>query len=119
MVVTQATNGSTGLSMDVIISGEVPRNPSELINSDRMRDLIGQVEKRYDLVVIDTSPVGIVADAIPLMSEASAVIIVSRVGRITSVEADALRDQLRRIDAPAFGLVANFAGTRDKGYGYY
>ena len=119
VAVTQATNGSTGLSMDVILSGEVPRNPSELINSDRMRDLIGAVEKRYDLVVIDTSPVGIVADAIPLMSEASAVIIVSRVGRITSVEADALRDQLQRIDAPAFGLVANFAGTRDKGYGYY
>lgn len=119
VAVTQATNGSTGLSMDVIISGDVPRNPSELMNSERMRSLIGAAEERYDLVVIDTSPVGIVADAIPLMSEASAVIIVSRVGRITSVEADALRDQLQRIDAPAFGLVANFAGTRDKGYGYY
>ena len=84
-----------------------------------MRKLIGEAEGKYDLVVIDTSPVGIVADAIPLMSEASAVIIVSRVGRITSVEASALRDQLERIDAPAFGLVANFAGARDKGYGYY
>ena len=117
--VTQATNGSAGLTMDVVVSGAIPGNPSELINSERMRKLIGEAEGKYDLVVIDTSPVGIVADAIPLMSEASAVIIVSRVGRITSVEASALRDQLERIDAPAFGLVANFAGARDKGSGYY
>jgi capsular exopolysaccharide synthesis family protein len=117
--VTQASNGSAPLGMDVVLSGEIPRNPSALINSERMRSLIGEAEAAYDLVVIDTSPVGIVADAIPLMSEASAVIVVSRVGRVTSVEANALRNQLERIDAPAFGLVANFAGARDKGYGYY
>ena len=117
--VTQGSNGSAALAMDVIVSGTIPTNPSELINSERMRRLISEAENLYDLVVIDTSPVGIVADAIPLMSEASAVMVVSRVGRITSVEANALRDQLERIDAPAFGLVANFAGARDKGYGYY
>ena len=117
--VTQGANGGAPLEMDVIVSGDIPSNPSALINSDRMLKLIGEAERKYDLVVIDTSPVGIVADAIPLMSEASAVIVVSRVGRITSVEANALRDQLQRIDAPAFGLVANFAGARDKSYGYY
>lgn len=117
--VTRGSNGNAPLAMDVIVSGSIPSNPSELINSERMRALIAEAERDYDLVVIDTSPVGIVADAIPLMSEASAVIVVSRVGRITSVEAKALRDQLERIDAPAFGLVANFAGARDKGYGYY
>ena len=117
--VTQGTNGSAPLAMDVIVSGTIPSNPSELINSDRMLKLIGEAERKYDLVVIDTSPVGIVADAIPLMSAASAVIVVSRVGRITTAEANALRDQLERIDAPSFGLVANFSGARDKGYGYY
>ena len=117
--VTQGANGSKPLEMDVIVAGAIPANPSELINSARMLQLIGEAERSYDLVVIDTSPVGIVADAIPLMSEASAVIVVSRVGRITSVEANALRDQLERIDAPAFGLVANFAGAPEKSYGYY
>jgi capsular exopolysaccharide synthesis family protein len=117
--VTRGTNGTSALHMDVVVAGAIPSNPSALINSERMRNLIGEAEGEYDLVVIDTSPVGIVADAIPLMSEASAVIVVSRVGRITSVEANALRDQLERIDAPAFGLVANFAGARDKSYGYY
>ncbi len=119
VAVTRGSNGSAPLAMDVVVSGAIPGNPSELINSERMRKLIGEAESKYDLVVIDTSPVGIVADAIPLMSEASAVIVVSRVGRITSVEANALRDQLERIDAPSFGLVANFAGAREKAYGYY
>ena len=119
VTVTQGANGSAPLAMDVIVSGAIPSNPSELINSERMLKLIGEAERAYDLVVIDTSPVGIVADAIPLMSEASAVIVVSRVGRITSAEANALRDQLERIDAPSFGLVANFAGPREKSYGYY
>ena len=119
VAVTQGSNGSAALEMDVVVAGAIPDNPSELINSKRMIKLIAEAEATYDLVVIDTSPVGIVADAIPLMSEASAVIVVSRVGRITSVEANALRDQLERIDAPAFGLVANFAGARDKSYGYY
>ena len=117
--VTPGANGSAPLEMDVIVSGAIPTNPSELINSDRMLKLIAEAERNYDLVVIDTSPVGIVADAIPLMSAASAVIVVSRVGRITSAEANALRDQLQRIDAPAFGLVANFAGARARSYGYY
>jgi len=117
--VTPGSNGVAPLNMDVIVSGTVPANPSELINSKRMGELISDAERSYELVVIDTSPVGIVADAIPLMSQASAVIVVSRVGRITSAEAEALRGQLERIDAPACGLVANFAGGRDKGYGYY
>jgi hypothetical protein len=40
------------------------------------------------------------------------------VGRITGSEAGSLREQLERIDAPAFGLVANFASGKSASYGY-
>lgn len=120
VLVGRRTNGTTPtMTMDVLVAGGVPSNPSELINAPRMHDLVSQAEKDYDLVVVDTSPAGLVADAIPLMSQASAVVIVGRVGRITGPEADHLREQLQRIDAPAFGLVANFASSREQGYGYY
>jgi capsular exopolysaccharide synthesis family protein len=113
-------NGTaTPLTMDVLVSGSPPSNPAELVNSQRMIELVEAAERDYELVVIDTSPAGLVADAIPLMSRATAVLIVGRVGRITDSEADSLRNQLERIDAPAFGLVANFAGGGDAGYGYY
>ncbi len=112
--------GSSPNTLDVVVAGTIPPNPSELIDSDRMRELIREAEENYDLVVIDTAPATMVADAIPLMSEATAVVIVGRVGRITSTDANALREQLERIDAPAFGLVANFTAVAGKsGYGYY
>ncbi len=118
--VSHHDNGtSEPLTMDVVVAGRVPSNPAELVNSERMQSLVTEAEAEYDLVVIDTSPAGLVADAIPLMSQATAVLIVGRVGRITSSEADHLRDQLERIDAPTFGLVANFTGNESAGYGYY
>jgi Mrp family chromosome partitioning ATPase len=67
---------------------------------------------------MDTAPAAMVADPIALMSAATAVVIVGRVGRITNAEADSLRQLLERIDAPAFGLVANFAGGPGGKYGY-
>jgi Mrp family chromosome partitioning ATPase len=86
-----------------------------------MRALIKEAEANYDLVVIDTPPATMVADSIPLIAEATAVVVVGRVGHITSAQADGLREQLERIDAPAYGLVANFArgGGGKYGYGYY
>jgi tyrosine-protein kinase len=119
--VGQARNGEgPRATLDVVAAGPVPNNPSGLIDSERMRELMREAEANYDLVVIDTAPASMVADPIPLMSEATAVVIVGRVGRITSGEADSLREQLERIDAPGYGLVANFvpAGGR-YGYGYY
>ncbi len=120
--VGQRQNGAgSPNTLDVIVSGPVPDNPSGLIDSDRMREMIREAEASYDLVVIDTAPATMVADAIPLMSEATAVVIVGRVGRITSAEAGSLRDQLERVGAPSFGLVANFAAVAGGkyGYGYY
>ncbi len=119
--VTDRTNGhGSAHTLDVVVAGVVPRNPSELIDSERMRALIREGERDYDLVVLDTSPASLVADAIPLMSEATTVVIVGRVGKLTSDQAGGLREQLERIGAPTFGLVANFAGGSGRyGYGYY
>jgi Mrp family chromosome partitioning ATPase len=101
----------------VVVAGSVPSNPSQLVNSERMEKLVSEAEQDYDLVVIDTAPAGMVADAIPLMSHATAVVIVGRVGKITGEQAAHLSEQLQRIDAPSFGLVANFA-SGDESYGY-
>jgi capsular exopolysaccharide synthesis family protein len=115
------SNGQHAAShtLDVVVAGRIRQNPSELINSDRMRELIREAEREYDLVVLDTAPASMVADAIPLMSQATTVVIVGRVGKLTSDQAAHLREQLERIGAPAFGLVANFAsGGGRYGYGY-
>jgi Mrp family chromosome partitioning ATPase len=48
--------------LDVILSGPVPPNPSELIMSDGMSELI-ELKKTYDYIILDTPPVGLVSDA--------------------------------------------------------
>jgi capsular exopolysaccharide synthesis family protein len=49
--------------LDVILSGPVPPNPSELIMSDGMSELI-ELKKTYDYIILDTPPVGLVSDAL-------------------------------------------------------
>ena len=109
------------VSLDVIPAGAIPPNPTELVESERMKQVLAQAEATYDLVVIDTPPVLVVSDAIPLISIASGVLAVSGLGVSTRSSAADLAEQLDRIGAPTLGLVANFAeasGRAYEGYGY-
>ena len=103
-------------TMDVLLAGDWRGNASELVESDRMRELLRECRSKYTLVVIDTPPAGLVSDAISLMSDVSAVVVVGRLGKLTSEQAARLRDQLEKVDAPTFGVVANFTNPRDPSY---
>ena len=61
-----------------IPSGPIPPNPAELILADRARVLIETLQERYDHIIIDTAPVGLVADAILLSSYADQAVVVIR-----------------------------------------
>ena len=47
--------------MDVLLAGPPARNPSELLDSDRMREVLAEAEESYDLVIIDTPPATVVS----------------------------------------------------------
>jgi succinoglycan biosynthesis transport protein ExoP len=109
------------MTLDVIPAGAIPPNPTELVESQRMKDLIVEAEGRYDFVVIDTPPILVVSDAIPLIFTVSGVLVVSGLGVSTRSSAADLAEQLERLGAPTLGLVANFAehtGRSYEGYGY-
>lgn len=65
-------------NLDFISAGPVIPNPSELMESGALDHLINQLKTQYDYIVIDTTPVGIVADAILMMKYASRVLMVIR-----------------------------------------
>jgi capsular exopolysaccharide synthesis family protein len=96
-------------TIDVLPAGAWRANGDELVDLERMRAVLRECRRRYDLVVIDTPPADLVSDAIALMRDVSAVVVVGRVGRLTGEQAERLRDQLEEIDAPTLGVVANFA----------
>jgi tyrosine-protein kinase Etk/Wzc len=68
-------------NLDLMISGPVPPNPSELLHSKRMQILITELKKRYDIIMIDTAPVGLVSDSIPLIRMSDINIFVIRSGK--------------------------------------
>ncbi|HET9163816.1 MAG TPA: polysaccharide biosynthesis tyrosine autokinase [Solirubrobacterales bacterium] len=112
------SDGERGL--DVMVCGAIPPNPAELIESQTMRDVLSQLTERYELVVIDTAPLGVVSDAFPLLRAADGVIVVTRMGKSTRDGAVWLREQLDRLDAPVLGIVANgIKRKRVDGYGRY
>jgi receptor protein-tyrosine kinase len=104
-------------SVDVIFAGGLPPNPDELMESDRMREVIRAAEAMYGLVVIDTPPTSVVSDAIPLVIEVSGVLVVSRLGRTTRGAAATLAGQLANLNARVLGVVVN-GGRSGDGYGY-
>ena len=112
VTVENRQNGKTGMRhLDVIVAGSHPPNPVELLESDRMVRLLEDLSGDYDLVVIDSPPLPILADAIPLAKMVNGVIIVGRVNKTTRDEAQALHDATRKPGraAPRSGGEQDFA----------
>ena len=76
--VIQSTSEVPGLH--VIPSGTIPPNPSELIHSSRMKEMISKLSSSYDHVIIDTPPIGLVSDGLTLAQYADLTIFVVRQG---------------------------------------
>ncbi len=108
---------SSGFWMEVVTAGRNPPNPAGLIASDRMRAMIAQARDDHDLIVLDTPPVPVISDAIPLLREVDGVIVVSYLGVSTRDAVLRLLTQLRHLDVNVLGLVANGA-SRGEVYSY-
>ncbi|MFD2870928.1 GumC family protein [Mucilaginibacter ximonensis] len=74
-------NHSNQSELDFIVSGPVPPNPSELLHSDKMKQLVAELSERYDVIMIDTAPIGLVSDAIPLIRMSDINLFVIRSGK--------------------------------------
>jgi capsular exopolysaccharide synthesis family protein len=117
--VAPASDGGADVlrTMDVLVAGRVPPNPTDLLESNRMRQIIEEAEGAYSLVVIDAPPVPVVSDAIPLMRAAGGVLVVVRLGQTTRDAANHLRRQLEGLNARVLGAVINGIQRQDGYYG--
>ncbi|TSJ35953.1 polysaccharide biosynthesis tyrosine autokinase [Mucilaginibacter corticis] len=68
-------------NLDFIVSGPVPPNPSELLHSARVGELIALLKTRYEVIMIDTAPIGLVSDSIPLIRLSDINLFVIRSGK--------------------------------------
>jgi polysaccharide biosynthesis transport protein len=98
------------VAVGVVVAGPPLQDPADLIDSHRMRMLIEEAERDYDLVVVDSPPSSLAADAVALSTTVSGVVVVGRVGHTPRRAAIELRDHLRRVESKVLGVVVNRAG---------
>lgn len=102
--------------LDVITSGDIPPNPSELLSSARMEDLIGEMSTRYDYIFIDTPPVNMVTDAAILSKLLEGMIFVVREKRVDKDEVINAISQLEFAGMKILGFVFNDVSVDEKKY---
>ena len=106
-------------NLDVILSGSVPPNPTELLSSDSMKDLVDELSKNYDYIFFDAPPVNVVADASIISRIASGVIVVCRQYVTEKKMLSSALEKLKFVDAKILGIILNDVSVDKTSYGRY
>ncbi|MBT0653091.1 GumC family protein [Geomobilimonas luticola] len=106
-------------NLHLLAAGTTPPNPSELLGSVVMRDLLDRLREEYDQIIIDAPPVLAVTDAPVLTTLADIVLVVMETARVPAKAATRMRELLGAVQAPVAGLVINDKSGRGMSYGYY
>jgi capsular exopolysaccharide synthesis family protein len=118
-----ALNGylqETGVeNLRLLSAGPIPPHPQELLGSQRMADLIHKLEQVADIVVLDTPPTLIVADANVLAARADGVLMVVNTGRTRRAAVQQAAESLRQVGANLLGGVLNMVDTGRGRSSYY
>jgi non-specific protein-tyrosine kinase len=106
-------------NLQLITCGITPPNPSELLGSQRMEQLLASLIEVADVVILDSSPALAVTDAVVLANQVDGVVLVTYAGRTRRDEARQAVLNLRQAGANLLGGVLNGASKRNGGYSYY
>ena len=116
------------LRCDIILAGTIPPNPVELLSSDQMEQLLDQLSERYDYIICDTPPVGVVTDAVALSRFCDGVILVVRQNMATREQVWKAKQNLETVQANVIGTILSCydissdtkdtAGSYEGYYGY-
>ncbi|MFJ5963056.1 polysaccharide biosynthesis tyrosine autokinase [Pseudarthrobacter oxydans] len=106
----------------VLTSGQIPPNPSELLGSEAMQNLLAQVEESFDAVIIDAPPLLPVTDAAVLSQLVGGVVLVIGTQKVRQHDVEKSLGALELVDAAVLGVVLNrlpSKGPDAYSYSYY
>jgi capsular exopolysaccharide synthesis family protein len=103
----------------VLTSGPLPPNPAELLGSSRMHDLLDRLQEQADIVVLDSPPATMLADAAILSTFIDGVLLVIDSGKTRQDVAKRAVEALKQVNARLVGVLLNRMPTRGSGYYYY
>ncbi len=120
---SEITNSTQIPNLDVILSGPIPPNPSELIISEAMKELMEELKLKYDYIILDTPPVGLVSDALELVQYADVTLYIVRQNYTKKDMITLLNTRIKRGELNNTSIVLNGYENKAKygsayGYGY-
>ena len=105
--------------LDVITSGPIPPNPAELILGESMKELLDDLKTKYDYIILDTPPVGLVSDALELAQYCDATLYVVRQGFTKKGMLHLVNDKHKKGELTNISVVFNGYENKSRyGYGY-
>lgn len=104
----------------VLTSGKIPPNPSEMLSSKAMTNLLESLKETFDYIILDTPPVQAVTDSQILSTKSDGTILVVRAERTKKESVQNAVNLLKKVNANIIGTVLNGVdGSRNKYYYYY
>lgn len=105
--------------LDVITAGAIPPNPSELLGSPAMGEMLAEASRRYDVVIVDAPPVLAVTDAAVLSQVVGGAVVVAQSERVRRAEFERTIAKLEAVEGHVMGLVLNrVRGVSGRRYAY-
>ncbi len=106
-------------NLDIVTGGPIPPNPSELLGSDNMTNLISSLSEKYDYIFIDSPPVNIVADALLLSKYAAGIIMLAREGITKYSDLSKALNKIESTQANLLGIIVTDSDQVSHSYGKY
>ena len=105
-------------NLKILTSGRLPPNPPQLLSSESMKTLISMFRNRFDAVIFDSPPFGLVADASVLTSIVDGVILVIRTGFYDKMLIQRAKEGLEMVNSNICGVILNQVDSKGNGYNY-
>ncbi|EOU1488028.1 polysaccharide biosynthesis tyrosine autokinase [Clostridium perfringens] len=110
-------------NLKVLTTGNIPNNPAEILNSNRMRSFVEETKEHFDYVFIDTPPIGIVSDAGIVSTYSDGIILVAASNEVDDNVIKLSKDRLVKVNANIIGCILNKFDYKNHNeyeyYGYY
>jgi len=103
----------------VMPCGPTPPNPAELLLTKRFREVLADLQARFDFILLDSPPLLAVTDAVILARLSDGVVLIAQAGKTAADDARQAASHLRDVGAPILGVILNDMDISDRRYGYY
>lgn len=106
-------------NLDIMFSGAMAPNPAELLNSEAFEILVADARELYDMIIIDSPPLGAVIDAALIAKQCDGACLIISANTVSRAFAQGVIEQLNRSECPVMGVILNRVEITSGRYGSY